>query len=148
MSVAVPARRVANRYRQPIAYLIVGVWNTLFGYVVFALLYYMLQAHLHVDAILVFSYLLATANAYIGYRYIVFRSTGSMKRELRRFVAVYAGTLAANLVVLPFALHVLSWNAYVVQGLFTGIIVVLSYFGHKHFSFRSDAKGQEGRANR
>jgi putative flippase GtrA len=147
VSVAVPARRVANRYRQPIAYLIVGTWNTLFGYVVFALLYYMLQARLHVDVVLVFSYLPATANAYIGYRYIVFRSTGSVRRELRRFVAVYAATLAANLVVLPLALHLLPWNAYVIQGLFTGIIVVLSYLGHKHFSFRSGATGQEGHAN-
>ena len=141
---AAPARGVAKRYRRSIAYLIVGAWNTLFGYVVFALLYFMLQAHLHVDAILLLSYLLATANAYIGYRYVVFRSTRSVGRELRRFVAVYAVTLAVNLVVLPLALHLLPWNVYIVQGLFTGIVVVLSYLGHKHFTFRSDASGQEG----
>ena len=135
---AAQARRATGRYREPIAYVMVGAWNTLFGYAVFALLYYLLHAHVHVDVILVISYVLSIANAYVGYRFIVFRSTGSMKRELPRFTSVYLVTLAANLVVLPVALRLLPWNAYVVQGLFTFVIVVLSYFGHKHFSFRGD----------
>jgi len=125
-----------GRYREPLAYVIVGGWNTLFGYGCFAALYYLLHTHLHVDVILVFSYVLSIANAYVGYRYVVFRSRGDMKTELPRFTAVYLVTLAANLVILPLALRVLPWNAYVVQGLFTFVIVALSYFGHKHFSFR------------
>ena len=148
MRVTAPARRVASRYREPIAYLIVGAWNTLFGYGVFALLYYLLRKHLHVDLVLVLSYAPSIVNAYIGYRYIVFRSTGSMKRELPRFSAVYAVTLAANLVVLPLALRLLPWNAYVVQGLFTVVIVALSYLGHKHFSFRGGTPASSGNRGR
>jgi len=125
-----------RKYREQIAYLLVGAWNTLFGYALFALLYYLLGTHLHVDVILVLSYVISIANAYIGYRFVVFRSTGSMARELPRFTAVYAVTLAANLVVLPLSLRLLPWNVYVVQGLFTVVIVVLSYLGHKYFSFR------------
>jgi putative flippase GtrA len=142
VTVATPTPRVAGRYREPIAYVIVGAWNTLFGYGVFALLYYLLHDRAHVDVILVISYALSIANAYIGYRFVVFRSTGSMKRELPRFTAVYLVTLAANLVVLPVALRLLPWNAYVVQGLFTFVIVALSYLGHKHFSFRSGTPGE------
>ena len=119
--------------------MLVGGWNTLFGYAVFALLYYLLKEHLHVDVILVLSYAISIANAYIGYRYVVFRSSGSMKRELPRFTAVYGVTLAANLVILPLALRALPWSAYVVQGLFTVVIVALSYLGHKYFSFRGAA---------
>jgi putative flippase GtrA len=141
VTVTAPAPRVARRYREPIAYVIVGAWNTLFGYGVFALLYYLLHDHVHVDVVLVMSYALSIANAYVGYRFVVFRSTGSMKRELPRFTAVYLVTLAANLVVLPVALRLLPWNAYVVQGLFTFVIVVLSYLGHKHFSFKTRTPG-------
>jgi putative flippase GtrA len=141
VSVAAPENHAGGRYREPLAYLLVGAWNTLFGYAVFALLYYLLAAHLHVDLILVVSYLISIANAYVGYRYIVFRSTGNMARELPRFTTVYLVTLAANLVVLPLALHRLPWNAYVVQGLFTVVIVLLSYLGHKYFSFRGGAVG-------
>ena len=108
----------------------------------FALLYYLLWAHLYVDLILVLSYALSIANAYIGYRFVVFRSTGSLRRELPRFTAVYLVTLAANLIVLPVALRLLPWNAYVVQGLFTFVIVALSYLGHKHFSFRPGTPGE------
>ena len=127
---------VLTRYRQPVSYLVVGAWNTLFGYAVFALLYHVLRGVLPADAVLAISYVFSVANAYVGYRYIVFRSSGSMKRELPRFGAVYGLTLAANLVVLPLALHTLPWGAYVVQALFTVVIVAASYFGHKHFSFR------------
>jgi putative flippase GtrA len=129
-------RTSGSRYREPIAFVLVGGWNTLFGYAVFALLYYVLKAHLPVDLILVLSYAISIANAYVGYRFVVFRSTGSLKRELPRFTAVYGVTLAANLIVLPLALRVLPWSAYVVQGLFTVVIVAVSYFGHKYFSFR------------
>ena len=139
VSEAAAERRPARRYREPLAYLLVGAWNTLFGYAVFALLYYLLGAHLHVDVILLLSFAPSIVNAYIGYRYVVFRSTGSMTRELPRFIVVYAVTLAANLVVLPLALRWLPWNVYVVQGLFTAVIVALSYLGHKFFSFRKSA---------
>ena len=139
MSVAAPERRAASRYREPLAYILVGAWNTIFGYAVFALLYYLLGAHLHVDVVLLLSFVPSIINAYIGYRYVVFRSTGNMTRELPRFVVVYAVTLAANLVVLPLALRWLPWNVYVVQGLFTAVIVALSYLGHKFFSFRGGA---------
>ena len=127
---------VAPRYREPLSFLVVGAWNTLFGYGIFALLFYVLGAHLHVDVILVISYAFSITNAYIGYRFVVFRSRGSMKKEVPRFSAVYLVTLAANLLVLPIALRLLPWSAYVVQGLFTFVIVVLSYLGHKHFSFK------------
>jgi len=136
VSVAQDPRTSRKGYREPIAFLLVGGWNTVFGYAVFALLYYLLKGHVHVDVILVLSYAISIANAYVGYRYVVFRSTGSMKRELPRFMSVYGVTLLANLIVLPLALRVLPWNAYVVQGLFTFVIVALSYFGHKYFSFR------------
>jgi putative flippase GtrA len=127
-----------TKYRQPVSYLVVGAWNTLFGYGVFVLLYHLLKDTLPADAVLVISYAFSVANAFIGYRYMVFRSSGSMKRELPRFATVYGLTLAANLLVLPLALHALPWNAYVVQALFTVVIVAASYFGHKHFSFRQE----------
>jgi len=148
VSVVAPTRRAVSRYREPVTYIIVGTWNTVFGYAIFALLYYLLSSRLHVDVILVLSYALSIANAYIGYRHVVFRSTGSMARELPRFTAVYAVTLAANLVVLPMALHWLAWNAYVVQGLFTVVIVALSYFGHKYFSFRGGSRSAKPGASR
>jgi putative flippase GtrA len=132
---AVVPRRL-RAYHEQILYLGVGGWNTLFGYLNFALLYYLLSDRTSVVVILLVSYALSITNAYVCYRYIVFRSTGSLRREIPRFTSVYLVALAANLVVLPLALRLLPVNAYVVQALFTAVVVVVSYLGHKHFSFR------------
>lgn len=128
--------RRLRRYREQIHYLAIGAWNTLFGYLNFVVLYYLLNAALPVAVILVISYVLSIANAYICYRYIVFRSRGIVWREIPRFSSVYLIALVANLIVLPVALRALPVNAYVIQALFTVCVVVISYVGHKYFSFR------------
>jgi putative flippase GtrA len=136
-----------QRYREQILYLAVGGWNTVFGYLNFVVLYYVLQARLPVMVILIISYAISIANAYICYRYIVFRSRGSVSREMPRFTSVYLVALAANLVILPLALRWLPLSVYVVQALFTVAVVVLSYLGHKYFSFRGGSHGAQGQGN-
>jgi len=136
-----------QRYREQILYLVVGGWNTLFGYLNFVMLYYFLQVRLTVMAILVISYAISIAHANVCYRYVVFRSRGSVLREMPRFTSVYLVALAANLVILPLALRWLPLSAYVVQALFTVAVVVLSYFGHKRFSFRGGSHGSRGQGN-
>jgi putative flippase GtrA len=135
--------RRLHGYREQIHYLAVGGWNTLFGYLSFVVLYYFLNGVLPLTAILVLSYVISVANAYICYRYVVFRSRDSILRELPRFTSVYLVALAANLVVLPLALHYLPLSAYVVQALFTLAVVLLSYVGHRYFSFG----GRQGNAD-
>lgn len=131
------------RRREQLLYLVVGGWNTLFGYGVWALLQALLGDRLHYLVIVLIAWPIAVLNAYLGYRYLVFRSRGSILRELPRFSLVYFATLVVNLMLLPVALTVLPFNIYVVQALFTAVVVVASYLGHKHFSFgrgrRTDA---------
>ncbi len=127
-------------YREQILYLLIGGWNTVFGYLVFAGFYWALNGSLPVTVILIISWVIAVANAYFCYRYLVFRSRGRMHHEIPRFLLVYAVILAANLLVLPLALRVFPLNAYVVQAIYTLAVVIVSYVGHRVFSFR------EGRA--
>lgn len=128
--------RSLGRYREQLLYLAVGLWNTLFGYGVWAMLQYLLHPYLNYLVIVVLSYPIAIANAYLCYRYLVFRSHGSVARELPRFSSIYLLTMAANLVALPFLLRLLPFNLYVIQAMFTGFVVVASYLGHKFVSFR------------
>lgn len=123
------------RRREQLLYLVVGGWNTLFGYVAWAVLQYLLGDRLHYLVVLVLAWPLAVMNAYLGYRYIVFRSRGSVLRELPRFSVVYFLMLIVNLALLPVALQVLPFNIYVIQALFTVVVVVSSYLGHKYYSF-------------
>ena len=129
------------RRREQVLYLVVGAWNTVFGYGVWALLQYLLGAYLHYLVIVVLSWPIAVLNAYLGYRFIVFRSRGPVLKELPRFSVVYLATLVVNLALLPVALGVLPFNIYVIQALFTALVVVSSYLGHKYYSFRGGRYG-------
>ena len=129
-----------HRRREQILYLVVGGWNTLFGYCVWALMQYLLHDYINYLIILVLSWPFAVGNAYLCYRHFVFRSHGSMWRELPRFSLVYAVTLVLGLVALPILLRTLPFNIYVIQAGFTGVVVVASYLSHKFFSFGGTGK--------
>ena len=127
--------------REQILYLVVGGWNTLFGYGVFALLYHLLHDVAGVPKIpgsmvaLIVASVIGIANNYVLYRTVVFRSHGAVRHELPRFLVVYVVALAVNLVVLPLALHELSFNVYAMQAVYTVAVVVASYLANKYFSF-------------
>lgn len=132
--------------REQLLYLVIGGWNTVFGYGVWALLQALLGDRLHYLLVVLIAWPIAVLNAYLGYRLVVFRSTGSMLRELPRFSLVYLVTLAVNLVLLPIALTVLPFNIYVVQALLTVVVVVSSYVSHRYYSFAGSRHGDEGMA--
>jgi putative flippase GtrA len=121
--------------REQLLYLVVGGWNTLFGYLVWATLQFLLGDYLPYFVVIILSWPIAVLNAYLGYRFIVFRSHGPVLRELPRFSLVYLLTLLVNLALLPIALAVLPFNIYVIQALFTVVVVVCSYLAHKYYSF-------------
>jgi putative flippase GtrA len=129
-----------RRRREQILYLLVGAWNTLFGYGLWALMEYLLHEYFHYLVILILSWPIAVLNAYICYRIFVFHSKGSVWRELPRFSLVYVVTLCAALLALPALLHALPFNIYVIQAGYTAVVVVLSYLSHKFFSFGGNRK--------
>jgi len=135
------------RRREQLLYLAVGGWNTAFGYGVWALLQYLLGDHLHYLVVVLLSWPIAVLNAYLGYRYIVFRSRASVFRELPRFSLVYVLTLLVNLALLPIALRVTPFNIYVVQALLTGVVVICSYLAHKYYSFGGRSQRDSGDAS-
>jgi putative flippase GtrA len=141
-----PARFYFRR-REQLLYLLVGGWNTVFGYCIWAALQFLLGNQLHYLVVVLLSWPIAVVNAYVGYRYIVFRSRGSILREFPRFSLVYVVTLVVNLALLPIALHVLPLNIYAVQALLTVLVVVCSYLSHKHFSFRDRHPRDSGDAS-
>jgi putative flippase GtrA len=132
------------RRREQVLYLVIGAWNTVFGYAVWALLQFLLGDRLHYLVIVLIAWPIAVLNAYLGYRLVVFRSRGSILRELPRFSLVYALTLVVNLAVLPIALAVVPFNIYVVQAIFTMAVVICSYLGHKYFSFKDNRQRTAG----
>ena len=126
-------------------YLLVGAWNTLFGYGSFAfftLLLNPVMAHGYVLA-LVISNLLSITVAYIGYKWFVFKTKGNYVREWIRCVAVYSGGIVFGVLALPVLVWVIRHNTgffaeapYIAGAFLTAFVAVYSFLGHKKFSFR------------
>lgn len=123
-------------HKQKILYVIVGGWNTLFGYGVFVFLYYSFSNQLNYILILVISYILSITNAYIGYKIFVFKTKGNILKEYFKFYLVYGGAFVFNILTLPFFVEVLLWDIYVAQAVITFVTIIGSYLLHKRFSFK------------
>lgn len=136
-------------HRQLLRYLVVGAWNTLFGYGCFFLL---LRLFLHLvptqpafmasSASLVATIINVTVS-FLGYKWFVFRTKGNYWREYRRSMLVYLPSLVLNAVAiapLTTALRVFTplqaQAPYIAGALLAGFTVITSFFGHKHISFK------------
>jgi putative flippase GtrA len=121
---------------QGVRYLLVGAWNTLFGYGVFALLQLTLGDDVHYLILLTVAQVVATLNAFIGYRLLVFKVSGTVLRDLARFSTVYIAAFAVNVVTLPLLVEVAGLPVLLAQALLVGATVIASFFAHRNFSFR------------
>ena len=135
---------------QVIRFLIVGAWNTLFSYALFALLTYLLIPLIPSD------YLAAmTAGAlgtvvcitvsFVCHKLFVFRTRGNFLKEYLRSYVVYGSTSLIGFVLLPVLMAALktlgvprSTVPYLAGAILTAGTVVVSFFGHKRYTFAQD----------
>jgi len=128
-------------------YLMVGVWNTLFGYGMFALFTAVLTPIVPYSYMWAsfFSSLLNITVAFLGYKWFVFKTKGNYLREWLRCVAVYGSGIAIGLIALPVLVtlirrntHFFSQAPYIAGAILTAVTVVYSFVGHKRFSFKTE----------
>ncbi len=130
---------------QFLRYLLIGGWNTLFGYSTYALFTTLLMPRLRFGYILasIFSSLINITVAYFGYKFFVFKTQGNYLVEWFRCILVYGSGMVPGLVLLPllvtglhYIFHLQRSAPYIAGALLMGFGVIYSFFGHKHFSFR------------
>lgn len=129
---------------EKIRYLLVGGYNTVFGYTFFVLLLLMFQDRVHYLVLLVLSHVVSVTNAYVAYKLLVFRTKGKWFQEYVRFNTVYLIVLLMNLITLPALVEIFSMNPVVGQAWFVVVTVTVSYLGHKHFSFKRTVQNVDG----
>jgi len=132
---------------QRVAFLLVGGFNTAVGFGLFVV--FDLTVGHFVDSVsnrvfgslatLACAHIVAVLVAFVMYRRFVFRVKGHVWRDLLRFQAVYLVSTGINAVVLPILVQ-LGMNRILAQLLFLVVTVLISYFGHKNFSFRRSEK--------
>lgn len=126
--------RVLNDQR--VRFLIIGAVNSMVGYGFFVLVQWLFGAYISYFGSLIAAHLLASILAFLLYRAYVFRVRGAALVDFLRFQVVYLVPLTANAIALPVLVSLLHWNVYIAQATIVAVSAIVSYFGHKFFSFR------------
>ncbi|MCV7196617.1 GtrA family protein [Mycobacterium angelicum] len=147
---APPGPLIRLVHDQRVAFLVVGVINTIVGFALF-IACSVTVGHV-VDhrfgkvagslVTLGIAHILAVLSAFVLHRRFVFHVRGHVLRDLMRFWSVYLTALAINAVLLPVLVE-LGMNRVVGQAIIVAATTLLSYFGHRHFSFRRSATESE-----
>jgi len=144
-------RLIADHSRgQLLRYLIVGAWNTLFGYSCFFLLVQLFlhflpaQPALSASVALVFATFINITVSFLGYKWFVFRTQGNYLREYRRSLLVYLPSITFSAIaiapltgLLRLVPHLKSEAPYVAGAMLAGFNLIASFLGHKHISFKT-----------
>ncbi|BBX73800.1 GtrA family protein [Mycobacterium shinjukuense] len=131
---------------QRVAFLVVGGINTVIGFAIFIACSETIgQAIDHrygtVAGSLVtviITHVLAVLSAFVMHRRFVFHVRGHVLRDLVRFWSVYLTAGAINIVALPVLVE-LGLHRIPAQVIIVACTTLLSYFGHRYFSFRRSA---------
>jgi putative flippase GtrA len=126
-------------------YVIVGVWNTLFGYGAYAALTAALTPvvpHSYILASIIAAPLNITVS-YLGFKWFVFKTHGNYLREWTRAFMVYGSAVVLGIMLLPPLVFLVRLATgldrpapYIAGALLMGFNVIYSFLGHKNFSFR------------
>lgn len=116
-------------------FLIVGAWNTLFGYLAFLAVYALADGHLSHAMVLTIAYAISVVQSFVMQRMFVFGTEGHPGRQLFRFVLVNTVIFVSNLIFLPLATRATGLPVPLVQAVFVFGSTVISYLAHKLYSF-------------
>ena len=130
---------------QRLRFFLVGIWNTIFGYLTFVCLDYVFNSFLsprymaYMTAA-VLSNFLAITNAYFFHKHYTFRSEvrgvrGSIY-EYCRFSTTYLVTFVFSMVMLPIVVELFHLAPQLAVALILIICTIISYLGHSRFSFK------------
>lgn len=116
-----------------IRFLIVGCLNTIVGYSIYAILIYLNINYLIANTI---STIIGIIHSYIWNRLFTFKSNNNIKKEIFKFIFVYSISYVLGLLNLYILVNILGTNKYIAGIINIFITTIISWFGHRYFSFR------------
>lgn len=150
-------RRLAES--QPVRFVVVGGFNTVFGVVdSFVLLKLLLwlrpdQPKTMGTVAMAASSVINIAFSFLTYKWFVFRTKGNYLKEYLRSLTIYLPTLALNtFLVAPLAALLKRWtgrehaSVYGAMGIILTVTIVFSFFGHKRVTFRQGGNSDNNEA--
>ncbi len=133
-------------HQTKVRFVLVGLWNTIFGYLVFVGLDYLFNLffsprYVAYMSAAVLANIIAILNAYIFHKFVTFRSPLrglAIIPEFVRFFSMYLFSFFLGLVLLPVFVEIFHLDPKIAGALLIPITMIISYLGHSRFSFRQD----------
>ncbi len=124
-----------------VRFVIVGGFNTVLGYALFVTFELLVGRYIGYLVSLYASYAISTVVAFVLHRRFTYRVRGSASLALDfvRFSSVYLVSLGINTIALPLLVELAHVPVIVAQAVIVVVTTLVSYFGHKLFSFRRPA---------
>jgi len=131
-------------HEKKVRFVIVGIWNTVFGYLVFVGFDYLFNLffsprYVAYMSAAVLSNIIAVTLAYFLHKHLTFKSKTKGKAALHeylRFYATYAFTFVISLILLPVFVELLELDPKIAAAIITLLLTFVSYISHNKFSFR------------
>ncbi len=130
-----------DRHGDKLRFLVVGFWNTMFGFATLwaleHLIHYDSGSILQKQAILVLNWVIGVTQNFFTFKLLVFRTKGRWMREYLRLCVTYSGTFVVQSVMIQAISAGFGASLFVANLPTTLVVMVLSYLGHKYFTFRT-----------
>jgi putative flippase GtrA len=110
---------------------IVGVLNTIIGYVLFILFLNWFNYLIS----LTISYIITIIHSYFWNRFWTFKSSGRPLMEFLRFISVYIAVFGSNALTLFLLIDFFGFKPWMAQLFSLSIVTIISFTGHKYWSF-------------
>lgn len=121
---------------QRLRFIVIGLGNTLAGYLLFWGVYSLLVPTLPYTGVAVITHVAAVTVSFVCQRVLVFRSQSCWWREYLRFHLAHLGLLLAALGLLTLLVEKVGWHPLLAQAVVSSAIAVSSYVVHTCFTFR------------
>ena len=119
---------------QQIRFLFVGGLNTLVGYGIYALGLFLGINYFIANLI---STVIGVIHSYIWNKYFTFKSKNKVKKEVPKFILVYLISFIFSNLILYIFITKLGVNQYIGGVINIALTTIISWVGHKYFSFRN-----------
>jgi putative flippase GtrA len=146
-----------SEHGEKLRFLVVGGWNTVFSYGLFAAMLAVMGPSLRelagsssamlsaigshwYLAVQWLSWIVAVPQSTVALKYLVFRSPGHLGREIGRAYFVYLPMQALSSLSLFVLVKYVGMNPLLGQLMTIVVSAVLSYLGHKYFTFKTPAE--------
>jgi putative flippase GtrA len=132
------------KHNTKVRFVLVGIWNTVFGYLVFFVFDTIFEKlfserYFAYMSAMIIGQVIGTINAFIFHKFITFKSKirgRGILTEFFRFCLTYIVTFLLSLALLPFFVETFKIEPKISAIIIILITTIISYLGHSKFSFK------------